>query len=201
MPAADEIRASRSQQIGGSIAEPAKSTIPRCWSYRFSATQTCAGRWVVRTSLLMPYRLDLQPDEYCRGTSPTQAARWRPCLSSLASPTAATTAVAGSGPTPSIALILLRASELAITALTWRRSCRCEPQRISGARAAKARRVADFGHDQRLVDERTEGLDPGPVKPGISGDRLRHLRGEATGKHAQAPAALPVPSVLPEQPA
>ena len=124
-------------------------------------------------------------------------------MSSLASPTAATTAVAGSGPTPSIALILLRASELAITALTL------ASQTVDASRngfqvleQAKARRVADFGHDQRLVDERTEGLDRGPfVKLGISGDRLRHLRGEATGKHAQAPAALPVSSVLPGQPA
>lgn len=48
--------------------------------------------------LLMPFRRDLPPEQYCLGTKPSQAEKWRPFLNCLASPTAATIAVAVIGP-------------------------------------------------------------------------------------------------------
>src|SRR5262249_29529208 len=47
-----------------------------------------------------PSSVVFSPVGCCRGTRPSQAAHWRPCLQSVASPTAATSAVAIRGPIP-----------------------------------------------------------------------------------------------------
>src|SRR6516162_5480122 len=52
--------------------------------------------------LLMPYSLALPPVEYCRGTTPTQAAKSRPLRNAAPLPMAATVAVETSGPKPGI---------------------------------------------------------------------------------------------------
>ena len=48
----------------------------------------------------MPPNRSLPPDEFCLGTSPSQAANWRPDRKTLASPTVATSAVAVMNPMP-----------------------------------------------------------------------------------------------------
>src|SRR5918993_5814060 len=54
----------------------------------------------------MPARRSLPPLEFCRGTRPIQAARFRPDLKALGSGMAATRALASSGPTPGTSISL-----------------------------------------------------------------------------------------------
>lgn len=85
------------------------------WRHRLRASvvrstgrMTARAPWMssVRTEVcppvLMPSQVGLPPLECWRGTRPSQAASWRPFLKVVASPTAATHAVAVSGPLPSL---------------------------------------------------------------------------------------------------
>ena len=55
---------------------------------------------------VMPARRSLPPLEFCRGTSPIQAARFRSDRNALGSGIAATSALASSGPTPGTSISL-----------------------------------------------------------------------------------------------
>ena len=67
--------------------------------------------------IALAFNRNFPPDEHWRGTKPSQADRWRSFLNSLASPTAATIAVAVMGPMPSIAEIFLHGPSVSMNAL------------------------------------------------------------------------------------
>ena len=109
----------------------------------------------------MPFRRDLPPDEYCRGTRPSHAARCRPFLNSLASPTAATIAVAVIGPTPSMAVIFLHRAERFMNALIQPRPAQCAPRAHARA-AATPSSASDTASEFALA--RLEYLGHGAVE-------------------------------------
>ena len=85
--------------------------------------------------LLMPSNLGTRPVPCCRSTRPNRAARSRPRPNSLALPTAATRAVAVSGPTPGTASRRRQRSS-ALAAASWASMCcacsRASRQRVRG---------------------------------------------------------------------
>ncbi len=91
-------------------AEPADAPtarILRCPYLTRSSTarargSACDGDVRLLPRLLMPNSFCLPPVEYCRGTTPTQAAKSRPRRKAAPLPMAATVAVETSGPKPGI---------------------------------------------------------------------------------------------------
>jgi hypothetical protein len=108
---------------------PWTSRVRRCWSPR----------------LLIPIRIVRSPLECWRGTSPSQAAMWRPLSQSCPSPTAAMTAVAVLGPTPRIRPTRWQAS-FARKTRSIRRSNACTRLSIS---------VINSRRDDRISQQRS----------------------------------------------
>jgi hypothetical protein len=91
-------------------------------------------------------RFVLPPEEFWRGTSPSQAANWRPLLKTFALPTLATNALAVSGPIPGIACkrwLAVSSRCHALISLSSSSTCRSSARWWSGLdyRAAIKRRA------------------------------------------------------------
>src|SRR3954468_14735284 len=71
---------------------------------------TSRRRIEVLPAFVMPLNRSLPPLEFCRGTSPSHAANWRPFLKTEGSGTVAAIAEAVIGPTPGIVARLQLAS-------------------------------------------------------------------------------------------
>ena len=91
--------------VGSTLRQP-PLPLPKSCSVVLHAEQYCASTvdqhatQINVAALAMPYSFCLPPVEYCRGTTPTQAAKSRPRRKAASLPIAATVAVETSGPKP-----------------------------------------------------------------------------------------------------